>query len=145
MKTSKKGIDFITSFEGWSAKPYLDSAKIPTIGYGNTFYPDGQKVTMKDPAISKEKGLELFLNILQKFEKIVNSKLKIAVNQNQFDALVSHTYNTGGSDTLFNLINTKKPKSDIKNWFETKYTTAGGKKLAGLVRRRKAESELFFK
>lgn len=48
MKTSPKGIQLILSFEGFSAKPYLDSAGIPTIGYGNTYYPGGKKVTMKD-------------------------------------------------------------------------------------------------
>ncbi len=47
-KASDKGIDLIKSFEGFSSKPYLCPAKIPTIGYGATFYPDGKKVTMKD-------------------------------------------------------------------------------------------------
>ncbi|CAD0220279.1 lysozyme [Chryseobacterium sp. JV274] len=144
MKTSQKGIDLIVSFEGFSAKPYLDSAGIPTIGYGNTYYPGGKKVTMKDPAITKEKGAELFASVLPTYEKIVNSKVKIALNQNQFDALVSHTYNTGGSDTLFSLINKKATDSEIKNWFTKRYITAGGKTLNGLIRRRKAEADLFF-
>ncbi|MDR3025476.1 MAG: hypothetical protein LBV25_15800 [Chryseobacterium sp.] len=64
MKTSQKGISLIVSFEGFSAKPYLDSAGIPTIGYGNTYYPGGKKVTMKDPAITKEQGVELFAEVL---------------------------------------------------------------------------------
>jgi len=144
MKTSQKGIQLIISFEGFSAKPYLDSAGIPTIGYGNTYYPGGKKVTMNDPAISKEKGAELFSSVLPTYEKIVNAKVKAALTQNQFDALVSHTYNTGGSDTLFSLINKKAGESEIRNWFTTKYITAGGKTLNGLIRRRKAEADLFF-
>lgn len=144
MKTSQKGINLILSFEGFSSKPYLDSAGIPTIGYGNTYYPGGKRVTMKDPAITKEKGAELFADILPTYEKIVNNKIKVALTQNQFDALVSHTYNTGGSDTLFSLINKKADADAIKNWFKTKYITAGGKTLNGLIRRRKAEADLFF-
>jgi lysozyme len=144
MKTSQKGINLILSFEGFSSKPYLDSAGIPTIGYGNTYYPGGKKVTMKDPAITKEKGAELFATILPIYEKIVNNKIKVDLTQNQFDALVSHTYNTGGSDTLFALINKKASDADIKKWFTTKYITAGGKTLNGLIRRRKAEADLFF-
>jgi len=144
MKTSQKGINLIVSFEGFSAKPYLDSARIPTIGYGNTYYPGGKKVTMKDPEITKEKGAELFVAVLPTYEKIVNSKVKVDLTQNQFDALVSHTYNTGGSDTLFSLINRKAADSEIKDWFIKRYITAGGKVLSGLIRRRKAEADLFF-
>lgn len=144
MKTSQKGINLIISFEGFSAQPYLDSAGIPTIGYGNTYYPGGKKVTMKDPAITKEKGVELFSAVLPTYEKIVNAKVKIPLTQNQFDALVSHTYNTGGSDGLFSLINKKAGEEEIRNWFTKKYITAGGKTLNGLIRRRKAEADLFF-
>ncbi len=144
MKTSQKGINLIISFEGFSSKPYLDSAGIPTIGYGNTYYPGGRKVTMKDPAITKEKGVELFSSVLPTYEKKVNSKVKAVLTQNQFDALVSHTYNTGGSDTLFSLINKKAGEEAIRNWLTTKYITAAGKTLNGLIRRRKAEADLFF-
>lgn len=144
MKTSQIGINLILSFEGFSAKPYLDSAGIPTIGYGNTYYPGGKRVTMKDSAITKEKGAELFTLVLPTYEKIVNSKVKVSLTQNQFDALVSHAYNTGGSDTLFSLINKKAADAEIGNWFTTKYITAGGKVLNGLIRRRKVEAYLFF-
>ena len=144
MKTSQKGINLILSFEGFSAKPYLDSAGIPTIGYGNTYYPGGKKVTLKDLPISKEKGVELFSSVLPTYEKIVNNKIKVALTQNQFDALVSHTYNTGGSDTLFSLINKKADPETIKNCFVLKYITAGSKPIKGLIGRRKAEAVLFF-
>ncbi|UKB82376.1 lysozyme [Chryseobacterium sp. MEBOG06] len=144
MKTSQKGINLIVSFEGFSSSPYLDSAGIPTIGYGNTYYPGGKKVTMKDPAITREKATELFSTVLPTYEKIVSNKVKVVLTQNQYDALVSHTYNTGGSDTLFSLVNKKAGESEIRNWFTTKYITAGGKVLNGLIRRRKAEADLFF-
>ncbi|RTZ49407.1 hypothetical protein EJ377_01775 [Chryseobacterium arthrosphaerae] len=54
--------------------------------------------------------MELFSAVLPTYEKIVNAKVKIPLTQNQFDALVSHTYNTGGSDGLFSLINKKHAK-----------------------------------
>lgn len=144
MVTSKKGIEFIASFEGFESKPYRDSAGIPTIGYGFTYYPNGKKVTMQDKPITKAEALEIMAKVLPNYEKIVNRKVKVPLTQNQFDALVSHTYNTGGSDTLFKLINEKASKTAIRNWFETKYITAGGKKRNGLVRRRKAEANLYF-
>ncbi len=144
MKISQKGINLILLFEGFSSEPYLDSAGIPTIGYGNTYYPNGRKVMMNDPAITREKAAELFLSVLPSYEKKVNSKIKVALTQNQFDALLSHTYNTGGSDTLFSLINKKANSEAIKSWFTSRYITAGGKVLNGLIRRRKAEADLFF-
>ncbi|MFL9834991.1 lysozyme [Chryseobacterium terrae] len=144
MKTSQKGINLILSFEGFSSKPYLDSAGIATIGYGNTYYPGGKKVMLKDPSISKEKGAELFAAVLPTYEKIVKNKIRIQLTQNQFDALVSHTYNTGGSETLFSLINKKADAKSIRDWFTSRYITAGGKTLKGLIRRRKAEADLFF-
>jgi len=143
METSEKGIALIKRFEGLKLNAYLCSAGVPTIGYGNTYYPNGTKVKLGD-TISKEQADELLIDILKKFEGIVNRKLKVKVTQNQFDALVSHTYNTGGSDTLFRLINTGSDKQTIKDWIETRYITANGVKLNGLVRRRKAESDLFF-
>lgn len=143
MRISKKGIDLIKQFEGLKLNAYLCSANVPTILYGNTYYPNGTKVKLGDK-ISQEQAEELLNDILKKFEAIVNRKLKVKVNQNQFDALVSHTYNTGGSDTLFRLINNGANEQDIRSWIETRYITANGVKLKGLIRRRKAESDLYF-
>ena len=144
MTTSQRGIALIKQFEGLKLNAYLCSANMPTIGYGNTYYPNGVKVKLGDK-ISQEQAEELLKDILKKFEAIVNRKLKVKVSQNQFDALVSHTYNTGGSDTLFRLINNGANEQDIRSWIETRYITANGVKLNGLVRRRKAESDLFFR
>ena len=143
MKTSKTGIDFIKAFEGLSLKPYLCSAGKPTIGYGSTFYPDGRKVAMSDTAITVQQAESLLADTLKPFERKVNLKIKVPVNQNQFDALVSHTFNTGGSDTLFNLVNQRADISLIEDWWTTRYITANKKPLAGLIRRRWAEFELY--
>lgn len=140
MKTGNKGIELIKKFEGFRSKPYLCSAGKATIGYGNTFYEDGTPVTLDDEPITIERGIELLKLILPKFEKIVNKKVTVDLTQNQFDAIVSHTYNTGGSNTLFKLINEGK---SVKSWWTTKYITANGKELKGLINRRAAEYKLF--
>jgi lysozyme len=143
MVPSKKGIDLIKKYEGCQLKAYKCPAGLWTIGFGNTFYEDGSKVIPGD-VITQERAEKLLLNLLPKFANIVNKKIKVEINQNQFDALVSHTWNSGGSDTLFKLINNKATEAEIRNWFETKYITANGKVLKGLVDRRKTESNLYY-
>lgn len=144
MRISEEGKDLIKSFEGCRLNAYKCSAGVPTIGYGNTYYPNGDKVQMND-VITLEQAIELFDDLIVRYERIVNSKLKVEVKQNEFDALVSHTYNTGGSSTLFKLVNMKADKDKIKNWFTTKYITANGKRLKGLVIRRQKEWLLYNK
>lgn len=144
MRISEEGKDLIKSFEGCRLNAYKCSAGVPTIGYGNTYYPNGDKVQMDD-VITLEQAKELFDDLIVRYERIVNSKLKVEVKQNEFDALVSHTYNTGGSTTLFKLVNMKADKDKIKNWFTTKYITANGKRLKGLVIRRQKEWLLYNK
>ncbi len=162
MKTSQKGIDLIKEFESLhdgdlrrpGLQPKMDPVGIWTEGYGRAMRDDkgnflkgsGNKaVAEKRATIHTDKDAEDALKQdLKIYERIVISKLRVPVNQNQFDALVSHAYNTGGSDGLFSLINKRAADSEIRNWFTTKYITAGGKVLNGLIRRRKAEADLFF-
>ena len=142
-QASPNGIDFIKRFEGLRLKPYLCSAGKPTIGYGSTFYPNGRRVTLLDIPITEEQAENLLADTLKPFEKKVNIRIKVPLTQNQFDALVSHTFNTGGSDTLFRLINQQADISLIEDWWTTRYITANKKLIPGLVRRRKEEFELF--
>ena len=144
MKISEQGKDLIRIFEGVRLKAYKCSAGVPTIGFGNTFYEDGTKVKMGD-SITLERARSLFDGLLPRYEKIVLNKVKRPLKQNEFDALVSHTYNTGGSSTLFKLVQEDAPIEDIKKWWLTKYITANGKFLSGLQRRRLAEFDMFAK
>ena len=144
MKISEDGKDLIKLFEGVRLKAYKCSAGVPTIGFGNTYYPNGDKVKMGD-TITLEEARDLFDDLIVRYERIVNSKLKVDVKQNEFDALVSHTYNTGGSTTLFKLVNMEADKEKIKDWFTTRYITANGKVLQGLKNRRLKEWELYNK
>jgi lysozyme len=142
MKISTAGIEFIKKFEGLCLQAYLCPAVVWTIGYGSTQIA-GRGVTRKD-VISNEVAEILLKNDLMRFEKIVNERINVTLNQNQFDALVSHTYNTGGSDTLFELINESASNDLIRNWIETRYTTAKGIPLQGLINRRRKEAEVYF-
>jgi len=144
MKISEEGKDLIKLFEGCRLNAYKCSAGVPTIGFGNTYYPNGDKVKMGD-TITLEEARDLFDDLIVRYERIVNSKLKVDVKQNEFDSLVSHTYNTGGSTTLFKLVNMEANKEKIKDWFLTKYITANGKVLQGLKNRRLKEWELYNK
>lgn len=143
MTTGPKGIALIKKWEACKLDAYICPAGKVTIGWGNTFYEDGSKVKMGDK-ITQARADQLFQNVVTKFERIVTKNVKVTINQNQFDALVSHTWNTGGSSTLFELINRKAGEKYIRDWFETKYITSNGKVLKGLVSRRKEEANLYF-
>ena len=164
MKTGKLGIDLIKTYESLhdgnlnkiGLQPKMCPAGIWTSGYGRAIIDPRTKkflkgIENKDYAeknftIPDEKtAYNNLLEDLVKYENIVKSKVKIKLTQNQFDALVSHTYNTGGSETLFKLINEKATDQVIYNWFTTKYTTANGVVLRGLVSRRRSEADLYFK
>jgi len=157
MKTSQIGIDLIKHFEGLhdgnlkeiGLQPKKDPIGIWTEGYGHAMIGyDGYFIKTKTPPKPTIKTIKEAEELLKKdlvvYELIVARKIKVTLKQNQFDALVSHTYNTGGSGTLFNLINNKAPEKEIRTWFETKYITAGGVPLKGLVERRKSEAKLYF-
>jgi lysozyme len=142
LKTSEKGILLIKNFEGLRLKAYQCSSSVWTIGWGTTII-NGIKVKSSN-IIDKEMAEILFAEDIKIYEDIVNSNIKTSINQNQFDALVSHTYNTGGSETLFELINLNARKKRIRHWFLNRYITSGGNITPGLIRRRKIEADLFF-
>jgi lysozyme len=147
-KISENGINLIKSFEGFSSKPYLCPAKICTIGYGATFYPNGKKVTMADKAVTEAEGVELLKSMLIKFEQYVDSYCIDKITQNQFDALVSFCYNLGPANlkasTLLKKVN-KNPNDETIRAEFMKWTKASNKVLKGLVVRRQAEADLYFK
>jgi len=138
---------FLKSKEGLSLTAYLCPAGVWTIGYGNTFYESGIKVKQGD-TISKNRAEELFENILYQFSKEVKSLLKTELNDNQFSALVSFSYNVGignfSKSTLLKLVNINPSNPSIKNEF-IKWNKGGGKTLYGLTIRRQKEADIYFK
>ena len=146
-KTGLAGIQMIKEFEGFRSKPYLDAVGVPTIGYGATHYADGRKVKMTDKPITEAEASALLAEMLKQYEKPVLDLVTSKINQNQFDALVSFTYNLGGTNfrksTLLKKVNANPMDLTISNEF-LKWNKAGNKVLAGLTRRRRAESDLYF-
>ncbi len=145
MKISNSGLELIKEFEGFSANAYLCPAKIPTIGYGNTFYSDGRKVKLGEQ-ISKSDALELLEIVANKdFADKIFSAIKVPVAQNQFDAMVSLAYNIGTGSFLKSTLLKKVNAGDFIGASEEflKWNKSGGKELLGLIRRRKREQDLF--
>lgn len=146
-KTSTPGIELIKAHESFRSKPYRCPAGVPTIGYGATYYPNGDRVKMTDPPITQEHALFILKKMLVHFEKGVNRYVQRDINQNQFDALVSFAYNLGlgslQSSTLLKRINNDPCDPDITKQF-SRWVKAGGKTLRGLVRRRQEEAALYF-
>lgn len=135
MKISQTGIDLIKRFEGCRLKSYKCSAGVLTIGYGHT---NNVKQGM---CITQQQAEDLLLDDLKIYESYVN-KLNRKFNQNQFDALVSFTFNCGPG-CLYTLVKNRDNKQITDAILL--YNKSNNKIVPGLVNRRKAERELFIK
>jgi lysozyme len=146
MQLNDKGKDLIKFYEGCKLVAYKCSAAKDTIGYGNTFYENGTPVKPGDK-ITQERANELFEIIAKEFADKVAPLVKSAVTPNQFAALTSFAYNAGignlRSSTLLRKVNANPNDPTIDLEFK-KWDKAGGKVLAGLTKRRAAESKLYF-
>lgn len=139
MKISKNGLDLIKQEEGLRLKAYRCQANILTIGYGHT------KNVKENDSISVEQAEKLLIEDLAESEKWVNKLVKVPLNQNQFDALVSFVFNLGPGalqdSTLLKNLNQGKyyeTSQEFKWWRK-----ANGKVSEGLIRRRFRERDLF--
>lgn len=141
MKTSKTGIDLIKKFEGCKLKAYKCPSGVWTIGYGHTRGVEkGQKISQKQA--------EIFLKEdIAKFENAVNIHVFVPLTQNQFDALVSFTYNVGITAFYTSTLRKKLNKKDYAGAGKEflRWDKSNGKVLSGLKRRREAEKALFDK
>lgn len=140
MEISEKGIALIKSFESCKLTAYkaLSTEEHYTIGWGH--YGADVKVGQ---TISQNEADALFLSDLQRFVKYTNTYTKsLALNQNQFDALVSFCYNCGPG-TLKKLVSGRTVEEIAEHI--TDHTKSKGKVIKGLVRRRQEEKELFCK
>lgn len=139
-------IKLIAQFEGCYLQAYLCPANVWTIGIGTTIYPNGVKVKKGDKC-TLEQAHEYLAHDMIEFEKTVNDSVKVPLSQNQFDALVSLTYNIGSTafknSTLLKKLNAKDFTGAADQFLV--WNKGGGKVLKGLVRRREAERALFLK
>ena len=142
MKTSQRGLDLIKEFEGLYLQAYRCPAGVLTIGYGHTSVAGEPKV-VAGMKITKQEAEDILRRDLAAVEADVGRLVKVPLTQNQFDALVSFQFNTGGlgrSSALkrLNAGNYADVPAALLLW-----NKAAGKVLAGLTRRRKAEAALF--
>lgn len=143
---NQAGLEIIQYYEGFRGYPYLDAGGIPTIGYGTTYYLNGDRVSMEDARIDEPTASRLFLAILnQKLCPELDRWIQPNVTSNQFSALGSLAYNIGmgnfkESTALLetNQGNFKAAAEAFLLWNKEK-----GVILPGLISRRKAESELY--
>jgi len=137
---SENGIALIKRFEGCYLRRYKCPAGVWTIGYGHT-----KGVVESTPDISQEYADELLNADIAQYERSVSRLISWPVNQNQFDALVSFTFNLGTGalqrSTLRQNIN-RGDIDDAANQF-LKWVRVNGVISKGLLNRRKAERELF--
>lgn len=145
---TEKGIELIKSFEGFRANAYWDATgKVWTIGYGATYYMDGTRVKQGDTITMEEAERLLDRMVTENFEKYVDMYVTSDINPYQRDALTSFTYNCGPGNlkksVLLKKVNSDPSDESIRQEFG-KWNKSGGKVLAGLTRRRKAEADLYF-
>ena len=147
MKVNKLGIDMMHHFEGCRLQAYQCSAKVWTIGWGNTYYQDKRPVKQGD-VITQAQANELFEMVMNEFAIEVRRALTKELNENQFSALVCFAYNVGignlKKSTLLRKANINPNDETIAGEF-AKWNKAGGKVLNGLTKRRLAEADLYFK
>ena len=144
MTVSPFGVDLICSFEGKRLTAYDDGVGVWTIGFGTTVYPNGIQVKKGDTC-TEAQAKAYMAHDLKKFEAAVNNAVKIPLNQNQFDAMVSLAYNIGvgnfSKSTLLKKVNSGDFDGASNEFL--KWNKSGEKELPGLTRRRKREQDLF--
>lgn len=130
-------------FEGLRLKPYICPAGYPTIGYGTVFKPDGTKVTMDHPEITKETAEEWLLSELERnyLPGVLKASPVLIAYPHVLGAMTDFAYNLGVARYRGS---TLRKRIDAQDWEGAKeqlmlWTRGGGKVLPGLVKRRQAE------
>lgn len=138
-------LDLIRKFEGLRIKPYRCPAGVPTIGYGSTAYPNGHKVSMADRPVSPAVAEAMMHIDAERFLRASGNLSPILwFAPDKHAAIADFCYNLGMARYK---ASTLKRRVDAADWEGAaaelqKWVWGGGKKLPGLVARRKAEAEL---
>ncbi len=142
MHISKNGLRLIEEFEGFVDHQYNDGTGVMTIGYGTT---EADVKPLPQHMTQQEAERFLAARLRDKYEPAVNG-LGARINQNQFDALVSFVYNLGPGSMAWDVGRyTKAGNYQAAADAILQYDHAGGRRLAGLTRRRQAERALYLR
>lgn len=143
MRTSENGLRLIKGYESLSLRAYRCPAGVVTIGYGHT------RTARPGQTITEREADELLRGDIVEAERAVNLTAGVRpLTQNQFDALVSLVFNIGSGNYEKSTLRAKVIKNPADPAIRTEFgrwVNAGGKRLAGLVKRRAAEADLYFK
>ena len=145
MQAGPRARAMIEHFEGARLHAYKDTGGVWTIGYGATYYQDGRRVQLSDPAITRDQASTLLLWMVQTVYLPGVRKLCPGVTDaHRLAALIDFTFNLGAgnlaSSTLRKRVNASRWEdvpAELRKW-----TRGGGRVLRGLVLRREAEVEL---
>lgn len=153
MRTSSDGINFIRKWEGLKLFIYKDAGNKPTIGYGHLLIKNEREIYKT--GITVNQAIDLLVKDLKRTEDGVNRLVKVPLTQNQFDALVSFSYNVGldededyipeglGDSTLLKKLNAGDYVGASEEF--TKWVNVEKKPVKGLLLRRQAEKNLFLR
>ena len=140
-QVSQAGIDLIQSFEGLSCRTYICPAGYPTIGYGHVI----KRSEDFSDGLSEDAAIELLKQDVTVAEHAVLRLVTVPLTDNQFDALVSFTFNLGSGalqrSTLRRKVNRKQHEAVPAEFL--RWVWAGGRRLRGLVKRRSAEAQIY--
>ena len=142
---NERGIQIVKSFEGIALKPYLCPASVWTVGYGATRSSTGRPIDQDMEPITEAEAEALLIRDLESSEGWISRLIKTALTENQYSALVSFTFNVGAGALQRSTLRMKLNRSEYLGAADEfpKWRMAGGRILAGLVRRRAAEKALF--
>jgi len=140
-----KGLDLIKLYEGYSSSPYLCPAQHWTIGYGAIWGLDGKRVTEDHPDISKDQADQLLRRDVRKSQVAVLRLIKVPLEDGQFDSLCSFVFNLGSGSLQSSTLRRKINRGDYIGAADEfpRWVFAGGRKLKGLIKRRKHERLMF--
>jgi lysozyme len=142
---NQEGLNLIKHFEGFSNKIYICPAGYPTIGYGHRVLKNENNIFQN--GVTPQKAENILKTDVQKAEQAVEKYISVPLKDNQFAALVSFTFNVGinafSTSTLRHLVNQQNHNKAAEQFL--RWIWAGKRKLKGLLRRRQAEANLYFK
>lgn len=140
---NQRGIDLVKHFEAFYPKAYQDEVGIWTIGWGHTGLHHNDGTVHRGRTITEEEGEALLKYDMNVFERRVDRLIDVDLTDDQYAALVSFDFNTGGLEgsTLRKLLNTGDYDGAAKQFM--RWDKAGGRRLKGLTRRRISEKRLF--
>jgi GH24 family phage-related lysozyme (muramidase) len=146
LTTNEAGLELMKHFEGLELEAYICPAGVWTIGYGHTSAA-GPPTVYPGMKITQSEATAIFQRDLRKFEQGVRDCVKVPLTSNEFSALVSFALNCGVGALRMSTLLRKLNSSDYQGAADEflRWTKGGGRELPGLVRRRKAERELFLK